>query len=94
MSKYSAVFEIGWMTVNAEGETPDDLVRKIEEAQDLQCLVQMAGAMGTKKDKQEIQKLIAFLDKYGAGELTIEDVKNLDLKLSVGSLKCKSLNEE
>lgn len=94
MSKYSAVFKIGWMTVNANGDTLEDLIRKVEDAQDLQCLVQMAGMMGTKKDKQEIRKLIDFLEKYGSNELTVEDVQNLDIKLSVGNLKCESLDEE
>ena len=94
MAKYTATFHIGWMTVNAEGDTPADLVREIENAQDLQCLVQMAGMMGTKKDKKEIGKLIEFLEKYNDETLTIDDVKNLDVNLSVGALKCESLSEQ
>ena len=94
MSKYSAVFQIGWMTVNAEGDTLEDLIREVESAQDLQCLAQMASMMGTKKDKQEIRKLIDFLEKYSNDELTVEDVRNLDINLSVGGLKCESFNEE
>jgi len=94
MSKYSAVFQIGWMTVNAEGDTLENLIREVESAQDLQCLAQMASTMGTKKDKQEIRKLIDFLEKYSSDELTVEDVRNLDINLSVGGLKCKSFNEE
>ena len=94
MSKYSAVFQIGWMTVKAEGDTLEDLIREVENAQDLQCLAQMASTMGTKKDKQEIRKLIDFLEKYSSDELTVEDVRNLDINLSVGGLKCKSFNEE
>ncbi len=94
MAKYSAIFHIGWMTVNAEGDTPAGLVREIENAQDLQCLAQMASSMGTKKDKKEIGKLIEFLEKYNDDTLTIEDVRNLDVNLSVGALKCESLSEE
>lgn len=94
MSKYSAVFQIGWMTVNAEGDTLEDLIREVENAQDLQCLAQMASMMGTKKDKQEIRKLIDFLEKYSSDELTVEDVRNLNVDLSVGGLKCESFNEE
>ena len=92
MSKYSAVFQIGWMTVNAEGDTLEDLIREVESAQDLQCLAQMASMMGTKKDKQEIRKLIDFLEKYSSDELTVEDVRNLDINLSVGGLKCEFLS--
>ena len=69
-------------------------IREVENAQDLQCLAQMASTMGTKKDKQEIRKLIDFLEKYSSDELTVEDVRNLDINLSVGGLKCKSFNEE
>ncbi len=91
---YKAEFHIGWMTVNAEGDTPADLVREIENAQDLQCLVQMAGMMGTKKDKQEIKKLVDFLEKYSDDTLTIDDIKNLNINLSVGKLKCESFEEQ
>lgn len=94
MSKYSAVFHIGWMTVNAEGDTLEDLIREVENTQDLQCLAQMASMMGTKKDKQEIRKLIEFLEKYSSDELTVDDVKNLNVDLSVGGLRCESLREE
>ena len=89
--KYQATFQIGWMTVQAEGDTPEDLVRAVEREQDLQCLAQMAGSMGTKKDKLEVRKLMEFLSKYYDGGLTIEDVRNLDVHLSVGTLKCESL---
>ena len=93
MGKYTAVFSIGWMTVNAEGDAPADLVREIENAQDLRCLVQMAGTMGTPKDKKEITKLIDFLEKYEDDTLTIDDIKALNVNLSVGALKCESLVE-
>lgn len=85
MGKYSAIFHIGWMTVSANGEAPMDLVREIDSAQNLQCLVQMADTMGTKKDKKEIGKLIVFLEKYTDGSLTIDDIRNLDVNLSIGT---------
>lgn len=94
MAKYTATFHIGWMTVNAEGDTPADLVSEIEKAQDLQCLCQMAGTMGTKKDKKEIGKLIEFLEKYNDDMLTIDDIRGLNVDLSIGSLKCVSLEEQ
>lgn len=94
MAKYAATFHIGWMTVNAAGDTPADLVREIENAQDLQCLCQMAGMMGTKKDKKEIGKLIEFLEKYNDDTLTIDDVRDLNVDLSVGGLKCVSMEEQ
>ena len=94
MARYTATFQIGWLTIKAEGETPADLVREIENEQDLQCLVQMAGTMGTKKDKKEIGKLIDFLEKYEDDSLTIDDIRELNVDLSVGALKCESLTEE
>ncbi len=94
MGKYRAGFTVGWMSINAEGDSPADLVREIENAQDLQCLVQMAGMMGTKKDKKEIGKLVEFLNKYSEDTLTIDDIRNLNIQLSIGELKCESLTEE
>ncbi len=91
---YTAEFQVGWMTVSAEGDTMEELVSEIEREQDLQCLVQMVGTMGTKKDKKEVPKLMDFLDKYYAKQLTAEDVRNLNIHLSVGDLKCVSLSEE
>ena len=93
MSQYEAKFQVGWMTVNAEGDEPDDLIREVENAQDLQCLCQQAAMMGTKKDQKEIKKLMDFLEKYYGGELTIEDVRGLDVGLSVGRIKCNELIE-
>ncbi len=77
-----------------EGDTLEDLVREVEKAQDLQCLAQMASMMGTKRDEQKIRKLIDFLEKYNSDELTVEDIRNLNVELSIGDLKCESLSEE
>ncbi len=90
---YKAKFEVGWMTVDAEGETPTDLIREVENVQDLQCLCHQAAMMGSKKDQKEIKKLMDFLEKYYADELTIEDVRGLDVGLSVGRIKCNELIE-
>ena len=94
MSKYTATFQIGWMSVDAEGNTPEELISEVERVQDLQCLAQMAAMMGTKKDQKEIGKLNYFLDKYYNDKLTVDDIRSLDVNLSVGSLKCESLTEE
>ncbi len=93
MGKYKASFSVGWMHIDAEEDSLWDLVSAIEREQDLQCLAMMAGQMGTKKDKQEIRKLLEFLSKRSNDELTVEDIRNLDINLSVGRIKCDELIE-
>lgn len=90
----TATFQVGWMTVNAKGETPSDLIREVEKVQDLQCLCHQAAMMGTKKDQKEIRKLLDFLEKYSEGKLTLDDVRGLDICLSIGDIKCEELTEE
>lgn len=93
MSCYKAKFTVGWLSVDAKGNSLQELIDVIEKEQDLMCLIQQVNMMGTKKDKREVQKLIAFLDKRNADKLTVEDVKELDVKLSVGRIKCDEFIE-
>ncbi len=93
MSKYTAKFQMGWMTVDAEGDSPSELMQAVEKEQDLMCLVQQCAMMGTKADKKEIGKVISFLEKQSDDSLTIDDIRDLNVKLSVGSIKCLELME-
>ena len=93
MSKYTAKFQLGWMTIEAEGDSPFDLMQAVENEQDLMCLVQQCSMMGTKADKKEIGKVIAFLEKKSDGSLTIDDIRDLKIKLSIGTIKCLELRE-
>lgn len=94
MGKYKGKFTVGWLNIETEEDSMDGLIRAIEKEQDFTCLIQQVSMMGTKKDKQEIQKLITFLEKRNNDELTVEDVRNLNIRLSVGSVKCDELIEQ
>ena len=69
-----------------EGENASELLDNFEKYQDLSCLSRMASSMGTKKDLKEIKKLDAILDKQYSGELSIEDLKDFKLDISIGKL--------
>jgi len=69
-----------------EGETASDLLDQFERYQDLECLSRMASSMGTKKDAREIKKLESLLEKRYAGDLSIDDLRNFNLDISIGKL--------
>lgn len=54
--------------------------------------------MGRMQESEEYQgeldKLEAFLDKYHDESLTIEDIKGLDIHLSLGNIICHEVTEE
>lgn len=94
MKKYKATFEIGWMHETIEGDTPSELIQGVENVQDLRCLLQMGATMEPNKGKPELRKLESFLEKYYDNTLTINDIKSLDIQLSIGSIKCTDLIEQ
>ena len=94
MAKYKAKFTVGWMKIEAEEDSIWDLVSAIEREQDLMCLAQQVSMMGTKKDKQQISKILEFLEKRSNDELTVDDIRNLDIPLSIGRIKCEELIEQ
>lgn len=80
------IFEIsGWagkQQYEFEGETVDSLVAQLNNVQDLRCLVQMGDG------EKGIKKLEKFLEKYYADKLTVDDLKSLDIDISIGRIKC------
>lgn len=91
MSKYAAKIQIGWIDEWFEGDSPIDIIKKAEEVQDFNCLLDMGRSMEGKKGQKELDKLCAFLDKYHNGILTMDDIKNLSINLSVGRINCDSI---
>lgn len=85
---YVAKFYIGWGTFEFKGEDAGEIVRAIEDVQSLSCLARMGRTHGTKTDQVVLDKLDAFLEKYEKNELEMDDIKNLKLPLSVGTLEC------
>ena len=77
-----------------EGDSASEMLSKFENVQDLGCLVRMGrreerSAAG----KKAINDLEALLDKHYAGELTDADLLSLDIKISIGAIKCLAIVE-
>ncbi len=89
---YAALFEIkGWMGVHKyifEGKDATELIAEFEKIQDLSCLANMGRFEEKKNGQRQIKTLEDFLDKYYDGNLTIDDIKDFNVKLSIGYMKC------
>ena len=88
MSKYVAKIEIGPFTENYKGDDPNEIIREIASEQDFDCLLRMGRMQESEEDQGELDKLEAFLDKYHGESLTMEDIKGLDIHLSLGNIVC------
>ncbi len=71
-----------------EGETPEMIIYQLYDMQDLDCLVRMGPMFG-----EDVSELEAFMDKFHNGNLTFEDIRNLNIELSIGTIKCISIEE-
>ena len=91
--KYTAKIRIGWLTDDFPGDTATEIMQKVEAFQDFDCLMRMGRSNEGKKGQLELNKLSDFLDKYYDNELTIDDIRQLDVKLSIGDIKCLELKE-
>ncbi len=91
MSKCAARLQIGWLDEVFEGEEPRDIVSEAEQVQDFGCLLRMGAMMEGPEGQGEIKKLRAFLDKYSDGSLTLEDIRDLDVRLGPGYIFCKGV---
>lgn len=88
-----ACVEMGFMKTWYEGETVADIVLEMENDQDFECLLRMGQMREDKKGLQELVKLEEFVRKYHDGELTVDDLKSLDVRLSIGNITCHELIE-
>ncbi len=75
------------------GEDANDLISQFNEDQNLTCLPEMGRLMGTRKDKIVLKKLDAFLTKYYRGELTMDDLKDFSVNLSIGYIGVRAIAE-
>ena len=91
--KYTAKIKIGWLTDSFSGDTATEIMQAVEQFQDFDCLMSMGRSNEGKKGQKELDKLSMFLDKYYSGNLTIEDIQQLDVRLSIGCIKCLELVE-
>ena len=93
MKKYAALIEIGWVKRCFEGNNPYEIIREVEKIQDFSCLMRMGRMEEDRQGQKELNKLERFLRKYYNSTLTIKDIKNLDIHLSLGNIKCHGLAE-
>ena len=93
----AAVFEMtSWMGLEqhiVKGKTACDLLAEFEVVQSLSCLVRMGRREEDMAGQKELDKLEVVLDKYHSGSLTVDELLMLDVKLSIGSVKCVAILE-
>lgn len=94
---YAALFEmdswLGHQQYIFEGKCASELLIKFEQIQDLSCLVMMGRGEEGAAGQKALDKLEDILNKHYSGKLTTEDLQTLDIKISLGTIKCASIVE-
>lgn len=93
MSKCAALIQIGWLKKWFEADDPCGIIKQVEEIQDFSCLLRMGRSEEGKKGQEQLNELEKFLDKYYDGSLTMEDIKKLNIRLSIGNIFCYEIME-
>ena len=89
----TANISIGWVNKSFEGNSASEVIDKVSEYQDFGCLLVMARQNESKRGQKEADKLECFLEKYNRRELTVSDLGNLKIHLSIGDIICSEVNE-
>lgn len=94
---YAAVFEMSsWMGPEqhiVRGSSAAELLYEFEEIQHLGCLVRMGRSEEGAEGQKMLDKLEEILNKRDSGDLTNEDLLTLDIKISLGTIKCVEIAE-
>ena len=89
---YAATFktENGYIdrVYTIEGATLEKIISRFQAIQDLDSLVRMGRIMGDPTDGPALDRLEKFLEKFYAGKITLEDLRNFTVSLSGGSITC------
>ena len=85
---------MGNSSLTCEGEDWYEVVDQLNREQDLACLCHQGCCMAPPEDEESLAGLEEFLDKYYQGELTREDIANLNVELSIGGFKCISVEDD
>lgn len=97
MKKYVAVIEMtSWMGTHqhiVKGDSASELLSEFEEIQSLNCLVRMGRMEENASGQKQLDKLEVILEKKMNGELTIAELKKMNIKLSIGSIQCMEVFE-
>ena len=94
---YAAVFEMesmfGRHQYFFEGATPAAIMDAFEYEQSLECLIRHGRREENREGQIVLDRLEAFYNKYMDFGLTIDDIANLDVQLSIGTIKCMGIAE-
>ena len=90
---YGALIKVGGSCHFFEGNSPGDIILRLEDVQDLQCLLRMGRRVENADGQKELDKLEAFLELYLEDRLTMEDIRALEVHLKVGVLQCVGIAE-
>lgn len=95
---FAALFEMeSWLGTEQyifEGDTASEMLSRFENVQDLGCLVRMGQhEERSSAGKRAIKALEDLLDKHYSGSLTNKDLLELDVKISIGAIKCVTIVE-
>jgi len=74
-----------------QGETPADLLDEFEQVQSLRCLVRMGRGVEKAEGRRALELLEDILYKRDMDMLTAEDLLALDIKLSLGDIRCAAV---
>ena len=94
---YAALFEMSsWMGLEKyifQGMDASDLLEEFEDVQSLHCLVRMGRSEEGPEGQKALDVIEDILDKRDSGDLTVEDLLKLDVKTSLGTIKCCKVQE-
>lgn len=94
---YAALFEVkSWMGTDQyvfEGENACELLAQFEKVQDLFCIVEMGREYEGPAGQEAINKLESILDLHYSKKLTVDDLKELNVSISIGCFWCVKVVE-
>ena len=90
----AALFEIkSWLGPErylVKARSAGGLIKELQEYQNLECLVMM----GDDDDLDELTKLDAIIRKSKCYKLTLEEIAQMDIHLSIGDIKCLGVADD
>lgn len=94
---YAALFEMesmfGRHQFIFEGATPVAIMDAFEYEQSLECLIRHGRCEEGREGQLVLDRLEEFYNKYVDFDLTMDDIAALDVKLSIGTIKCHTIVE-
>lgn len=93
----AALFEmdswLGHQKYIFKGTCASTILSQFERVQDLSCLVRMGRGSEGKKGQKQLDRLEELLKKHYSGDLTMQDLLDFDVMLSIGAMKCTGIAE-